>query len=288
MSKKPQDVIKGFKAIFAADPIRPSSLRADNGKEFSAHAVQKFMKDDSINIYYTKSPYKANYVESFLRTLKRRLWKIFQYRSSYRYIDILPKVIDSYNRTPHSSLNGLAPADIDSENERQLWYQTYFPPKKYQSAFRDARKHHTGPIGKRPKRRSPFSYNLGDSVRLHYSRGKFTRDYDQSQSGEIFFVKGRRLDQGLPIYYLRDYSGDDLEGAVYPWEITKVKFDPQQPFRIDRVLKTRTKAGKTESYVTFEGWPAKYAQWIPNNQMIDLLGKGQKSRLAKIRTNANQ
>ena len=45
-----------------------------------------------------------------------------------KYIEILPKVLHSYNRTWHSGIKS-EPINVTTENEKKLWWQMYWPEK---------------------------------------------------------------------------------------------------------------------------------------------------------------
>lgn len=265
-SKGSQDVIKGFKEIFAKVKTLPRSTRQDNGKEFTAFHVKQYFKELGINQYFTNSSSKANYSEILIKNLKRRLFRLFQYRNSYRYTDILDDLLKSYNETHHSSL-GMSPSDVTTANQEDVWFRMYFPPTAYKRAFQKAR-HLTTRHVRKP--RDPFKYDVGDTVRVSYLKDTFMRDFEERYSGEVFTITAKRLDQGIPIYFLKDYSGDKVDGAFYERDIQKIVFDPDQSFKIDKVLKTRKRKGVDESLVTFASWPKKYASWIPTNTIEQL------------------
>ena len=47
---------------------------------------------------------QANYVERFIKTLKSKIYRYMVEKNSPRYIDVLPKIVDSYNKTWHSGI----------------------------------------------------------------------------------------------------------------------------------------------------------------------------------------
>jgi hypothetical protein len=54
---------------------------------------------------------KASIVERFNRTLKTKMWKYFTHRETLKYMDVLPDMVESYNRTVHRSI-GMPPAEV--------------------------------------------------------------------------------------------------------------------------------------------------------------------------------
>jgi hypothetical protein len=50
--------------------------------------------------------------------------------------------------------------------------------------------------------------------------------------------------------------------AHYTSELQTVTFDADQPFKIEKVLKTRGRGTNKEHYVKWLSWPNKYNSWI--------------------------
>ena len=63
---------------------------------------------------------KAAVVERFNRTLKGRLWRYFTHKNTYRYIDILQKIVDAYNNSWHSGTK-MAPAKVNLYNAAKTY-----------------------------------------------------------------------------------------------------------------------------------------------------------------------
>ena len=51
-------------------------------------------------------------------------------KNTPRYIDILPQLVDSYNRTCHSGIRS-EPINVNKKNEKQFWWQMYWPKEPY-------------------------------------------------------------------------------------------------------------------------------------------------------------
>jgi hypothetical protein len=62
-----------------------------------------------------------------------------------------------------------------------------------------------------------------------------------------------------PTYGLTDYDGEDIKGKFYKEELQKVV---KEAFRIENVIKTRRRAGKTEYFVKWLGYPEKFNTWV--------------------------
>ena len=70
-------------------------------------------------------------------------------KNSPRYIDVLPKIVDSYNRTWHSGIRS-EPINVNKKNEKQLWWQMYWPREPYD---KDKKKHEI-----------KYAFKVGDRV----------------------------------------------------------------------------------------------------------------------------
>ena len=62
------------------------------------------MKSKNITHFVTHNEKQANYVERFIKTIKNKIFKYMVEKNSPRYIEVLPKIVHSYNRTWHSGI----------------------------------------------------------------------------------------------------------------------------------------------------------------------------------------
>ena len=248
-------------------PILPLYCRTDSGKEFTNAKVQKVFSERGITHLTSSTESKANYSESLIKNIKKRLFQYFQSNSTYAYLDVLQQIVRSYNNTVHTSI-AVTPSSVTDENTQDIWDYQYITQntrdldKLFVAAYNSS-------VSRNKKK---YTFALGDRVRISYKRSKiFHRAFDQQFSSEIFSVRDRKISDGIALYYLRDYSGEQVKGAFYTNELTPVTFDPDNLFKIDKVIKTRTVSiGRKkikESLVRYEGWPAKYNQWIPSSSL---------------------
>lgn len=76
-----------------------NNLHTDDGKEFFNASMKRLLEKYKIHHYSTFSLMKASIVERLIRTIKHRLYIQFSLQGNYRWLQILPQVIDSYNNT---------------------------------------------------------------------------------------------------------------------------------------------------------------------------------------------
>ena len=100
-TKSGTDVATGFRVIFKHRI--PRKIQSDMGVEFYNKTVKALFKKHKIIHFSTMSDVKCALVERFQRTLMTKLHKYFTAHNTLTYLDVLDKLIDSYNRRPHGS-----------------------------------------------------------------------------------------------------------------------------------------------------------------------------------------
>src|SRR5436190_3938447 len=101
ITKTAENVKNALESIL---PQNVKNLQTDEGKEFFNKEFSKFTKKRNINHYHTYTHLKASIVERFNRTLKNWMWAEFSAQGSYKWIDMLPKLLNKYNNKVHRSI----------------------------------------------------------------------------------------------------------------------------------------------------------------------------------------
>ena len=101
-----KEMVQEFSVVFKrARGRKPRRLQSDKGKEFLNREVQKMFKEKHIHFFTTNNTdTKASVVERFQRTLKARMWRYFTHKKTRRYLDVVQKLVDGYNRTRHGTI----------------------------------------------------------------------------------------------------------------------------------------------------------------------------------------
>ena len=248
-TKSAREVRDAFEDIFS-NGRTPEKLRTDQGKEFDNNTLKKYLKDENIKYFTTQNEGKANYAERVIKTLKNKIFKYLTHNNTRRYADKLQQFVQSYNNTVHRSL-GMAPSKVTKKKAKTIWWKLYKPKS----------------TGSRVK---PYTFRVGDHVRITFLKNKFSREYDQRWTGEIFTVTHRYRVQGIPQCKLKDYNGEEIKGSFYKEELQKVAFDPDKPFKVERILQKRTRKGKKEVLVKWLRWPDRFNSWEPEANIKDL------------------
>ena len=152
--KTASQIVNAFDKILSGGRI-PKRLRTDAAKDFTSEKFQTFVRGKNIVHFVTQNEKQANYVERFIKTLKSRLSKYMIEKNTCRYIDVLQKIVTSYNHTWHSGIRS-EPVNVNKQNEKQLWWQMYWPKEPY--------------VKRKKKEKIKFAFNVGDRVRTTYIR----------------------------------------------------------------------------------------------------------------------
>lgn len=99
-------------------------IQSDKGREFWNSPCQRFFAQKGVNHYSSESEYKTSVVERFNRTLKNKLYRIFTYRNSFTYVDILNFVLKAYNSSVHRS-TGFSPDRVTQRDESVIFERLY-------------------------------------------------------------------------------------------------------------------------------------------------------------------
>src|SRR5271163_2609650 len=119
-TKSAQDVTLAFRSVLSQDRRKPKKVQSDDGREFRNAPFQLMLTNYGIRFFTISSAYKAAVVERFNRTLKGKMWKYFTPTGSHRWIDVLPRLLLSYNASNHRSI-GMPPSQVNNQNEMELW-----------------------------------------------------------------------------------------------------------------------------------------------------------------------
>ena len=76
-------------------------------------------------MYSTENEEKSSVVERWNRTIKSKMWKQFTVQGNTMYLDMLPKLVNQYNNTKHSSIK-MTPIDASNKkNEGTVYFNLY-------------------------------------------------------------------------------------------------------------------------------------------------------------------
>lgn len=242
-SKSGKDVVNAFHKITSSgigkmQYRKPRNLQTDDGKEFYNKDFQTFTNKNEINHYSTYSVMKASIVERLNRTLKNNMWKRFTLNGNYKWIKILPQLIDNYNRRLHRTI-GMRPIDVTPKHTKKLLSTVY-------SNIKIA---------------APAKYKINDYVRISKYKNLFAKGYTPNWTTEIFQIA--RIQRTNPVtYLLRDINGEDIKGGFYEHELLLTK--QHNVYLVEKVL--RKKGAKV--YVKWLGMDKSHNSWIDKKNIL--------------------
>lgn len=232
--KTATQVTAAMNKIIKQMAVLPKNLQTDMGKEFYNSEFKALMKKYNINHYSTYSNMKACIAERFIRTLKSLLFREFSARGSYKWLQLLPSLIEIYNNRVHRTTK-LKPSQVN--------INTLISSFNYKKQVLT------------PK------YKIGDFVRVSKHRTVFQKGYLPSWSAEIFKIYDVQS-TFPPTYLLEDLEGCQVKGAFYKEELQKTKFPDK--YLVEKIL--RRKGNKV--YVKWLGFPISKNSWINVQDLI--------------------
>lgn len=239
-TKTGSEVTRAMKTILDSIERPVKNLHVDRGREFYCHEMSRLLEKYRINRYSTYSVIKASIIERFNRTIKNKLYRQFSLRGSYKWVDILPELMDEYNRSRHRTIK-MAPKDVDSDNEQQLLDTVY----NY----------------KRDITYKKHIFKKGDHVRISKYKNVFAKGYLPNWTAEIFVIK--KIQYTDPItYLLADFEGKEIKGGFYKEELQLVK-NPDI-YLVEKILRRK----KNKVYVKWLGFDSSFNSWISENDVI--------------------
>jgi len=183
-------------------------------------------------------------IERFNRTLKEKMYKYFKHENTYNYHNVLEDLMQNYNNSVHRTI-GYAPSNVNQDNENEI----------LQKVFRIDQ-----------NKEVKFKFDVGETVRINKLKRLFDKGYTANWSEEIFTIS-KRFPRIPPVYTLKDYSNEEIEGMFYEKELQKVvKTDGF--YVIEKILKQRKRNGKTEYFVKWRGHPDSMNSWATDLRKV--------------------
>ena len=240
-SKHGVRVFDGVKKILLVE--RPQKIQMDRGSEFYNKKFLNMLRAFDIKWYSTNSEIKAGIVERFNRTLKTRMERVFTHQGNHRYIDVLPKLVKSYNNSVHRSI-GMKPVNVTAADVTKILEKLY--PKSKSS------------------KKLKALFKIGDTVRITRKKHIFQKGYEQSWSYEVFTIS--KVLKTKPITYeIKDYKKEPIIGSFYSSELQTVK---PITYPIEKVVKTRRLRGNTQYLIKWLGYPEEANSWIDQRDLF--------------------
>lgn len=240
---------------------KPKYLRVDAGGEFLSHIFTNMCKQFGVKMYVAQEPIKCAYIERFNRSFKRILVQIMEHNNSIRWIDHMQTALNIYMSRKHSS-TGMSPDEALNKENQKIIYEKVL------------KKHIKDNEVKYEKNLRLPKFKRGQTVKLFKKKNIFTRGFDKNVTREYFTIY--HIDRSLSKdrYYLKDITGEKIIGSFYeeylvpfnPAENREYKLDPNH-----RNFKRKRIRGVPHIWVKWLGWPEKFNQWGPFENVKHLI-----------------
>ncbi|KAL3086345.1 hypothetical protein niasHS_008444 [Heterodera schachtii] len=194
-TKTSTNMIIAFGRIFKRSKYIPWKVLTDQGKEFTARAVQHFFRTNDVQHFcmLTSPQFHAGMAERANRSIKERLYRYFTERNTYKWIDVVQDIVRAINHSPNSSI-GMRPADVNFKNAEAL-------RQKLHDAAENV-------VRRQPK------YRVGDRVRIEKYKHVFQKGYLPRFTNELFTVAEVHTERSPVVYRLRDDHNEIISGTV--------------------------------------------------------------------------
>ena len=205
--KKGISIVKAFQSILKQSNRKPNEIWEDKGSEFCNAYFKKWLRDNDIVMYSTHNEGKSVVAESFIRTLKSKIYKYMTSISKNVYIDKLDDIVDEHNNTYHTTTK-MKPIDVKDN----IYINT----------------------SKKINNEDP-KFKVGDHVRISKYKNNFAKGYMPNWSEEVFVIK--KAKNTIPwTYVINDLNGEEIIGTFYEKELQKTN---QEELRIEKVIRRK-------------------------------------------------
>lgn len=251
-NKTNKDVISAFQKILKGGR-KCFYLQSDQGKEFVGNPFQNFLKEQEIHHFTSNknSTIKCAIVERFNRTLKEKMFKYFTAKGTRKYIDKLENFVKAYNNSFHRSIK-MKPTSVTPETESEAFCNLYGTTN-----YRSLLKRHYSKLA------------VGDIVRKRYILGPMDKGYYPKWSDELYKVSNIIKGDIKAAYKIKTMNNSPVKGRFYIEDLQKVT---ENFYRIEKILKTRTRNGIKEYFVKWIGFGNEYNSWT--SDIIQLNSNG--------------
>lgn len=217
----------------------------DRGKEFSNTLVYAYFRQHNINVIHPNSDVKAAVAERLNRSLKNIIFKYMTENETFRYIDKLDLLLQSYLSRPHSAIGFLTPIEAEQPTNHNKVLNAHYT--RYSKIIKSQWK-------KEPK------FKVGDIVRLKTASTAFDRGFKEQFTREYFTIESVKRRMPVIQYTVRSMDTDEvIEGSFYTEELQKIGSDD---WRVSNVLKEKTVRGKKKLFVSWMGFSDRHNSWI--------------------------
>jgi hypothetical protein len=175
------------------------------------------------------------------------MYKHFSANNTYRWRDVLPDLLKTYNSRHHRSI-GMSPDSVNPDNEAQVYQKLY----------------------RTKKPRWGKLYQIGDLVRISRKRHVFEKGYLPQFTEEVFRITKVLTNHRPYRYELEDLMGDSIAGRFASEELQKTIKDPDNLWKIEKIIRRVIRQGKQHYLVKWRGFPTKFNSLVAVDDIVAL------------------
>jgi hypothetical protein len=181
-----------------------NSIVFDEGTEFNNAKMNQYLISHNIKSFNPKGEHKAAFAERFNRTLQSLIYQYMTHYNTNKYIDVLQKLVATYNNRFHRSIK-MTPNQAENSKNHHLVRQAM--ELKYGNILQH--------------KKSP-ELSKGDIVRVKMWKHPFSRGYTHQFTKELFKVIDINTKMPIPMYTIQSFiEPDPIRGSFYAQELQK-------------------------------------------------------------------
>lgn len=232
--------------------VKVETWMSDKGKEFINAHVARVLQSRGVAHQLALGTSKAAYAERAQKSFQRLLYTYLSDRETLHYLDVLDKLVQTYNTRAHRSLDGMTPNEAFSRKNR-----------------RHVRGLHMARYAKVPWQKPKLK--VGDIVRVKAAPtskvATATRSYVQQFKPEYFVITRVNKKLKIPMYTLRSMDTDeDIIGQFYAAELSKVGSDV---FKVEKIIRWRGKRPNRQALVKWAHFGDQHNSWISERDIVE-------------------
>lgn len=205
-NKSGKEVRLALELIFMKSGFIPKIITSDKGKEFTGSEFKNLLRKYRISQYFSlPNRTKASIIERVIKTIRMKLGKFMTHTKSKKILDVIHKIMESYNESIHSTV-GMSPFNaMNSIANRQL------------ALFNLNQKIKKQPLTKWTNNRTPGMIKEGDTVHVPTHQTTFTKSSDPT-----FVPTTSRVTRVFPSLSNRPvYRLSNRSSVFYPQTLSK-------------------------------------------------------------------
>lgn len=251
--KKDGTVLIAFKKMLRRMKQKPSSIRSDNGSEFTNKKFKDHLKENGIRqvLSLPSKPQSNGQIERFNGILKRLIKIALTLDNSKDWVSILDKLVSNYNNTKHAITN-------KTPNEME---EGQFNKKDVVDRI------------EKNATISRIQFKVGDKVRIKEDKNKSGQNWSSKLYKIHKAVKPRKL--GIAVYYnIKDfgkkkfYNNDLLFIPSVEHPIIQ-----EETFEISKLIRPAVSKGVKGFIVKWKGYSSKYNTFEPRDTLLEDIPK---------------